>query len=120
MQSLLIRWIIMTVAVLIAASAIRGFHIDSPVVAFVAAVILSLLNAFVRPVLILLTLPINILTLGLFILIINGLLVFAVAGLLNGFTISGFGAAFLGALVISIVSTLLNMIVGEPKKEKKD
>lgn len=119
MQSILIRWIVMTVAVLIAGSIIPGFQIASPWTAFAAAVVLSLLNAFVRPVLILLTLPINLLTLGLFILVINGLLLFLVAGLLPGLTISGFGAAFLAALVISIVSTLLNTIVGDRKKDDK-
>jgi putative membrane protein len=118
MQSLVIRWVIMTVAVLIAASLIRGFVIESPLAAFLAAVLLSLINSFVRPLLIILTLPINLVTLGLFILVINGILIFAVAGLLPGFSIAGFGAAFLGALVISVVATLLNIMVGE-KKEKK-
>src|SRR5512140_1836767 len=120
MRSIIIRWIIMTVAVLIAGSVIPGFRVDSPVAAFVAAVILSLLNAFIRPILIILTLPINILTLGLFILVINAILVYLVAGLVHGhgLLIDRFGAAFLGALVISIVSTLLNLGAGE--KEKKD
>jgi putative membrane protein len=121
MRSILIRWIIMTVAVLIAASIIPGFQIASPLTAFIAAVLLSLLNAFVRPILILLTLPITLLTLGLFTFVINGLLVALVAYLLNGFNISGFGAAFLGALVISIVGTLLNFMVGDKgEKDKKD
>jgi putative membrane protein len=120
MSSILIRWVVMTVAVLIAGSIIPGFAISSPLTAFLAAVVLSLLNAFVRPILIILTLPINVLTLGLFILVINGLLLFAVAGLLEGLTISGFGAAFMGALVISLVSTLLNMVVGDRKKEVKE
>jgi len=115
MKGLLIRWVIMTVAVLIAASVIPGFRIDSPVTAFLVAVLLSLINAFVRPVLILLTLPINLMTLGLFILIINGILISLVAWLLPGFAISSFGSAFLGALVISLVGTLLNMMVGEDK-----
>ena len=118
MSSILIRWAVMTIAVLIAASIIPGFRIESPLTAFIAAVLLSLLNAFVRPILIILTLPINILTLGFFILIINGLLIGLVAWLLPDLRLSGFGAAFLGALVISIVSTLLNLMVGG--KEKRD
>jgi putative membrane protein len=119
MSSILVRWVVMTIAVLIAASIIPGFRIESPLTAFIAAVLLSLLNAFVRPILIVLTLPINILTLGLFILIINGLLIGLVAWLLPDLQLSGFGAAFLGALVISVVSTLLNLMVGG-KPEKRD
>ncbi len=116
MKSLVIRWVIMTVAVLIAASIIPGFRIDSPFSAFLAAVLLSLVNAFVRPVLIILTLPINLMTLGIFVLVINGILISLVAWLVSGFAISSFGAAFLGALVISVVGTLLNMMVGEDKE----
>lgn len=119
MSSLIIRFVVMTVAVLIAASIIPGFRIENPVIAFVAAVVLSLLNSFVRPVLVLLTLPINVVTLGLFILVINGLLVWATAGFIQGFEVANFGAAFLGALLISVVATLLNLMVG-PKKGDKD
>ena len=118
MGGLIIRFVVMTVAVLIAGSVIPGFRIDSPLDAFIAAVILSLLNSFVRPILVLLTLPINLLTLGLFTLVINGLLVAATAAFVKGFSIDGFGSAFLGALVVSIVATLLNLLVGDKKKEK--
>jgi putative membrane protein len=118
MGGLIIRFIIMTVAVLIAGSVIPGFTIASPLDAFIAAVILSLLNSFVRPILVLLTLPINLLTLGLFTLVINGILVALTALFVKGFTIDGFFSAILGALVVSIVATLLNLLVGD-KKEKK-
>lgn len=118
MTSLIIRFVVMTVAVLIAASIIPGLRIENPVIAFVTAVVLSLLNMFIRPILVLLTLPINVVTLGLFLLVINGLLLWATGGLIRGFEVANFGAAFLGALVISIVATLLNLLVGGNKGDK--
>jgi putative membrane protein len=111
MTSLLIRWLILTLAVVLAANIVPGFRIASAGTAFLAAIVLSLLNAVVRPVLLLLTLPINIVSLGLFTLVINALLIWATAGLLRGFSIAGFGAAFLGALVISVVSVVVNLLV---------
>jgi putative membrane protein len=116
MRSLIIRWIILTVAILIAARLIPGLPLGSLQTAFLAAVLLSLLNAFVRPILVFLTLPINILTLGLFLLVINAVLLSAVSWILDR-GIPHFGAAFLGALVISIISTLLHFLVGD--KERK-
>ena len=118
MVGLVIRFIVMTVAVLIAGSIIPGVRIDTLPGAILAAVILSLLNSFVRPVLVLLTLPINLLTLGLFTLVINGLLMAVTAKFVKEFHVDGFGSAILAALVVSIVATLLNFMVGD-KKEKK-
>lgn len=118
MVGLLTRFVVMTVAVLIAGSIIPGFWVGSLLGAFLAAVILSLLNSFVRPILVLLTLPINLLTLGLFTLVINALLMAATAKFVKEVSVDGFVSAMLGALVISIVATLLNLLVGV-KKEKK-
>lgn len=75
--------------------------------AMVAALVLALVNTFIRPLLVLLTLPINLLTLGLFTLVINALLFWMVSSFVDGFAVTGFGSAFLGALAYSIVSTML-------------
>jgi putative membrane protein len=107
-------WLINTVAVLVAAIILQG-HIayKSPADLIVAALLLGILNAFVRPILMLLALPLLIFTLGLFTLVINALLLYFV-GVLMGphFQVDSFGFAFLGALIISIVSIALNVMTG--------
>ncbi len=107
-------WVINTFAVLVAAI-ILGGHITykSPADLIVAALLLGILNAFVRPILMLLALPLLIFTLGLFTLVINALLLYFV-GVLMGphFQVDSFGFAFLGALIISIVSIALNVMTG--------
>jgi putative membrane protein len=107
-------WIINTLAVLIAAIILRG-HIlyAAPADLIVASLLLGILNAFVRPILMLLALPLLIFTLGLFTLVINALLLYFV-GVLMGpyFQVDSFGFAFLGALIISIVSIALNALTG--------
>jgi putative membrane protein len=113
MTGILIRWIILTVSIIAAAYAINGIHIGGFLAAFFAAAVLGILNAVLRPILILLTLPINILSLGLFTFIINAFLLKMVSGVIPGFDIQGFWPAILGALVISIVSWLLNSVIGE-------
>ena len=118
MVGLLVRFVVMTVAVLVAGSIIPGVTIDTLPGAIVAAVILSLLNSFVRPILVLLTLPINLLTLGLFTLVINGILMALTAMFVKEFHVANFGSAILAALVVSIVATILNFMVGD-RKEKK-
>ena len=108
------NWAINTFAVLIAAVILRG-HIwyANPTDLIVASLLLGILNAFVRPVLMLLALPLLIFTLGLFTLVINALLLYFV-GVLMGpyFQVDSFGFAFLGALIISIVSVALNVLTG--------
>jgi len=107
-------WVINTFAVLVAAMILQG-HIayKSPADLIVAALLLGILNAFVRPILMLLALPLLIFTLGLFTLVINALLLYFV-GVLMGphFQVDSFGFAFLGALIISIVSIALNVMTG--------
>jgi putative membrane protein len=76
-----------------------------------AALLLGILNALIRPILIILTLPINILTLGLFTFIINGVMLWFVSFIIKGFLIQGFWAAVIGALIISIVSWLINWLI---------
>jgi putative membrane protein len=115
---LFIRWIILCFALLAAAWLVPGIHVHEDAwTAYAAmAVILGLVNAVVRPLLKLLSCPLIILTLGLFVLVINGIALWlasriAVDWFGVGFYVDGFGAAFLGALIVSIVSVVLNLIV---------
>ena len=113
LKTFLQRWIISTVAVLIATYVVPGIHYGKWPDLLVATLILGLLNTFVRPVLMLLSLPLLIFTLGLFTLVINALLLLLVNALMGDhFEIRSFWSAFLGALVISVVSLLLNSITG--------
>jgi putative membrane protein len=110
---LLIRWLILTVAIIVASYLLEGIHISSFFSAFLAAAILGILNALFRPVLLILTLPINILTLGLFTFIINALMLKMVSGVIPGFEVYGFWTAVFGSLIISIVSWLLNSFISD-------
>ena len=109
------RWVISTVAVLIATFVLRGqIEYRTWVDLLVATLVLGLLNSFLRPLLMLLSLPLLIFTLGLFSIVINAILLLLVSALLGRehFHVAGFWAAFWGALIISIVSLLLNSITG--------
>lgn len=122
---IIIRWIVITVAILLSAIFIPGIRVDSLTAALISAGLLGLINIFFRPVLIILTLPLNILTLGLFSFIINAFLLKLVAYFVTGFDVDGFIAALLGALVISLVSWFANRFIvraknGRDKKDKPD
>jgi putative membrane protein len=111
-------WAINTLAVLVAVYLVPGlrFKDDSLWTPFVTSLVLGILNAFIRPLLMVLALPLVIFTLGLFTLVINALLLYFVSFLLSRyFAVDSFGAAFLGALVISIVSMLLNLVTGSSR-----
>lgn len=108
MSKIITRLIINAFAIVVASGLIPGIHIEGFWPIFSAAVLMGLVNTFIRPVVILLTLPINILSLGIFTLIINALMLMFVAYLVPAFHIAGFWAAFWGALLISIVSTALS------------
>jgi putative membrane protein len=112
-MGLLLRWLILTVAIIIASYLLEGIHISGFFSAFLAAAILGILNALFRPVLILLTLPINILSLGLFTFIINAMMLKMVSGIIPGFEVHGFWTAILGSLVISVISWLLNSFISD-------
>jgi putative membrane protein len=109
-------WIINTIAVLVAYYIVPGIHFGQNsnfLAPFIASLVLGILNAFIRPVLMLLALPLLIFTLGLFTLVINALLLYFVGILLAPhFQVDSFGAAFLGALIISVVSIALNILTG--------
>jgi len=113
MKGLLIRWLILTVAIMVAAHVIEGIEVKGFWSAFLAAAILGVLNALFRPILIILTLPINILTLGLFTFVINAVLLMMVSGVIGGFEVHGFWSALLGSLLISVVSWLLSSFISD-------
>ncbi len=108
---LLLVWLINTVALIAVAYLMPSISVSSFGAALVAALVLGLINAVVRPVLVLLTLPVTILTLGLFIFVLNGLLFWAVGAWLEGFNVGGFWSGVLGAILFSIVSWLLSALV---------
>ena len=114
MLRLLVVWIIHTVALLGVAYLMPSVRIESLGAALIAALLLGLANTIVRPILILLTLPVTILTLGLFIFVINGLLFLAIAHLVSGFEVAGLWPAILAAIVYSIFSWILSALVVRP------
>ncbi|HOC45615.1 MAG: phage holin family protein [Syntrophorhabdaceae bacterium] len=109
---LLLKWLVMTVAVLIAAYFIPGVRVASFFSALMVALFLGIVNLFLKPVLILITLPINILTLGLFTFVINAVLILLASYFVRGFQVAGFWWALLYGIVLSIVHYFLNVIVG--------
>ena len=108
---LLLVWLINAAALLAVGWLVPAVHLESVGSALVAALVLGLVNAVIRPLLILLTLPITLLTLGFFILVINGLLFLLVANVLEGFEVTGFWWAVLAALVFSLISWALSALV---------
>jgi putative membrane protein len=113
MRGLLVRFVITGVAVFLTAQVIPGIELETLGAGIAAAIILALLNALVRPILYLFSLPLIVLTLGLFMIVINALLLQLVSALVKGFHVTGFWASFWGAVVISVVSTILNLWVSE-------
>ena len=103
------RFLLTVLGLMVIAEFISGITIDTFYIATIAAIILGLLNAFVRPILLILTLPITIITLGLFSLVINAFLFWFAASFIDGFSVSGFLAAFIGSLLLSVVSTIGSM-----------
>jgi len=112
MTGLLLRWLMLTAAILAAAYLLDGIKVRDFLSAFLAAAVLGILNAFFRPLLILLTLPLNILSLGLFTFVINAFLLKMASGVIPGFEVHGFWTALFGALIITLVSGLLNALIG--------
>lgn len=110
MMYLLLKWIVLTLVIIFTAWVIPGIEVDGFVTALIAAVVIALINISLKPALTLVTLPINVLTLGLFTLVINALLLMFVSYLVPGFEVDGFWAAFLGALIMSLLSVGLSFI----------
>ncbi len=112
MKGILLRWLILTAAIIITSYLLGGIHVSGFFSAFLAAAILGILNAFFRPLLLLLTLPLNVLTLGLFTFVINAIMLKMASGIITGFEVYGFWAAVFGSLLISLISWLLTSFIG--------
>lgn len=108
---LLLAWLINAVALLAVPYILSSITVDTFGTAILAALALGLVNAIIRPILVLLTLPVTLITLGLFIFVINGLLFWLVANFVPGFHVAGFWAGVLGAIVYSIISWLLSAVL---------
>lgn len=120
MLVIITRWLIITVAILIASQFVPGINVDSLSTAVIAACVLGLINIFIRPILVLLTLPLSILTLGLFYFFINAFLLELVSYFVKGFVVKNFFSAFFGSLIVSIVSWLANSFISNHKIVRTD
>ncbi len=114
----LIRVLINTAAIIVAANVIPGIAVSDLNSAIVAGLVLGIINAIIRPVLIVLTLPFTILTLGLFIFVVNAICLSLTAWLVSGFQIDGFLAGLVGAIFITVVSWVLSAFVGPRRRER--
>jgi putative membrane protein len=112
LKTFLLRWANNTVGVMVAASLVPGIRYDNLLGLVTAAFLLGILNTFIRWALILLTLPLVVVTLGLFILVINAALLYCVGYVMKSFHVDSFGAAIWGGLIIGIVSFVLNLMTG--------
>jgi putative membrane protein len=113
MQGLLIRWAITAISLWLASKVVPGMHIAGAGTMLGAAVLLGLVNALVRPLVVLLTLPLTIVTLGLFLLVVNAAMLGLVASLLDGFVLGGFWSALFGAVFVSLFSWLGAAFIGD-------
>jgi len=107
-MKLLVKWMLSATALLALAHLYSGVQVQSFGQALLAALVIGLLNALLRPLLILLTLPVTVLTLGLFLFVINALMFWSAASLLDGFVVTGFGAALVGSLLYSVMGIVIN------------
>lgn len=108
-MKLLLKWLLSACALLLVAYLYPGVQVQSFTSALIAAAVMGLFNALLRPVLVVLTLPVTVVTLGLFLFVINALLFWAAASVLDGFHVNGFGAALLGSLIYSALMLLVDM-----------
>ena len=111
------RLVVSTLAVIITSYILPGVHIDGVLTALLVAAVLSLLNAVVKPVLIILTIPITLFTLGFFLLIINAVMILLASKLVPGFHVDGFWIAFLFSLVLSFINSVFNALNSKAKTE---
>ena len=113
MRGIALRWLTLTGAILLASYMLDGIHVSGFMSALGAAAILGILNAFFRPIALILTLPINIITLGLFTFVINAVMLKMTSGVISGFVVVGFWPAVFGALIISLISWGLNSFIND-------
>jgi putative membrane protein len=116
MLSLLARWIVNAGALLLVAYLYPGVQVQDFVAALIAALVLGLVNAVIRPLLVILTLPVTLLTLGLFLFVINASLFWLAAELVKGFTVSGFGGALIGSILYSLITLVTSWLLFPRRK----
>lgn len=116
MAQILFRWVINAVALIIIANVVPGFGVDTFYSALIAALVLGLVNALIRPLLFILTLPVTIITLGLFTFVINALMIWLVSTIVKGFTVEGFVPALLAALLLWVISLATNWLIKQSKE----
>ena len=114
-MSLLARWLLNAAALMLVAYLYPGVTVESFGAALVAALVLGLVNALIRPLLVILTLPVTLLTLGLFLFVINALLFWLVAEVVGGFHVAGFGAALLGSILFSLITLVTSWLLFKRK-----
>lgn len=112
-MKLLVRWVISAIAIILTAYLLPGIHVASFVTALVIALVLGILNTLVKPLLFLLTLPITLVTLGLFALVLNAFMILLVSSIVPGFSVDGFLWALLFSIVLSIVTSILDTFLME-------
>ncbi len=106
-MKLIVKWLLSAAALLAVAYLYSGVTVGSFGAALLAAFVIGLLNTIVRPILVILTLPVTVVTLGLFLFVINALMFWAASGVLSGFSVSGFGAALIGSLIYSVLGMVI-------------
>ena len=116
---LLLRWVLSAAALLLVPYVVPGIHLGGFAAALIVALALGLVNATIRPILILLTLPITMLTLGLFIFVINALMFLLVATFIKGFEVADFGAAFFGALTYMLANWVISWFLRELRQGER-
>ena len=118
-MTLIVRWLINALALMLVAYLYSGVQVNGIFAALIAALVLGLVNAVIRPLLVILTFPVTILTLGLFIFVINAFMFWFVTEIVKGFTVTGFTAALIGSLMFSVISLVTNWLVFDKDKKKK-
>jgi putative membrane protein len=116
-MTIIAKWFISALSLLLAEKLIDGISIDSFYIALIVALFLGIVNAIIRPILVILTLPINIITLGFFIFVINGFLFWFLSTFIAGFEVDGLGVAIVGALLVSVFSYIGNRFIVEDQSK---
>ena len=112
-MKILVKWLLCAAALLAVAYVYSGVQVQSFGSAMIAALVIGLLNTIIRPILVILTLPVTIITVGLFLLVVNGLMFWMASGLVAGFHVPGFWSAMAGALVYSVLTWLVDLALGD-------
>lgn len=116
MIQFILIWVLSAIALVITANIVPGFAVTSFTAALLAAVILGLINALVKPILVLLTLPLTLVTLGLFLFVINALVIWLAGAITPGFVVTGFIPALWGSIILTLITSLLTFLVGSIRR----